>query len=193
MIGVICNRLLLSPTEHPCDRHSQSTQADAAVFHFTRRGWWPVWHGKWWWVSCRQFQTFSFLPTLRPPHWNWIRPHWLFPGGEAPSCLWVCRCKLLACMCLNTFSTLVLCFNSISCFLSSTVGVVGGTSCLMPDVSGVWVNVMSKRYAVWSWSFVCFTTVEMRTSRVSSGSSSHLRKTGVNPQHYSTTLVGGCA
>ena len=83
-------------------------------------------------------------------------------------------------------------FFVLTCYLfsSRSVGVAGGTSCLMPDVSVVWVNVMWRRSAASFLCFVCSTTVEMRTSRVSSGSSSHRRRTGVNPKHYSTTLVG---
>lgn len=72
------------------------------------------------------------------------------------------------------------------------VGVVGETSCLTPDVSAASVNVTWRQFVVSSWSFVCFTTVEMRTSRVLSGSSSHHQRTGVNPKHYSTTLVRSC-
>lgn len=72
------------------------------------------------------------------------------------------------------------------------VGAVGGTSYHTLDVSGVSANVMLRRSAVSSWSFVCCTTEEMRTLRVSSGSSSRRPRTGVNPKHYSTTLVRIC-
>lgn len=47
-----------------------------------------------------------------------------------------------------------------------------------------------RRSAESSWSFASFTIVETRTSRVSSGSSSHPLRTAVNPKLCSTTLVG---
>lgn len=70
------------------------------------------------------------------------------------------------------------------------VGVDGGTSCPMPDVSAGWANVTWRRSAEWSWFFAFFTIAEMRTSRVSSGSSSHHLRMAGNPKPCSTTLVG---
>lgn len=48
----------------------------------------------------------------------------------------------------------------------------------------------SRRSVESSWSFAFFTIVETRTSRVSSGSSSHPPRTAVNPKLCSTTPVG---
>lgn len=47
-----------------------------------------------------------------------------------------------------------------------------------------------RRSAESSWFFAFFTIAEMRTSRVSSGSSSHHLRMAGNPKPYSTILVG---
>lgn len=75
-------------------------------------------------------------------------------------------------------------------FLLFPGGVDGGTSCPMPDVSAGWANVTWKRSAESSWFFAFFTIVEMRTSKVSSGSSSHHLRMAGNPKPFSTTQVG---
>lgn len=96
-------------------------------------------------------------------------------------------------MSFYTFSFLVVILPSCTlypCPIFCPVGVDGGISCPMPDVSVGWAIAMSRQSAVSSWSSACFTTVEMRTSRVSSGSSSHHPRMGVNPKHYLITQVG---
>lgn len=172
-------------TEHACDRYSQSAQADPSVLQFTRWRRRPVWSRQRRRVPTCQLQTVSCLPTLRPSQWWGLRSHRLFPGGETSACLWVCgRYLQLLCAIYRFF-----CPVSSCTLFSSLVGVAGETSCLMPDVSAVSANVMWRQFVVSSWSFVCSTIAEMKTLRVSSGSSSHHQRTDVNPKHYSTTLV----
>lgn len=114
-----------------------------------------------------------------------VEKHLLVYGcEECISCIYYIFFFFLIGFC-PLFSLFYLC----SSFL---VGVAGGTSYPMPGVSGVWASVMWRRSVALFWSSVCFTIVETRTSRVSSGSSSRRQRMGVNHKRYSTTRVWSC-